>query len=367
MTTLRRRLRAWATSLALSVCGVLASFLLLELCLQLSQLILGSGASLYQSCGDCSYLYGPVPGVGGSNSFGLRGAEVSPRPAPDMRRILLLGDSVTHGESLPVERTYGRHLETLLNRERPTEVLNAGVVGYSAFNEARLYRDKLAALGSDTVIVQTCLNDIVEPELHWSVVSRVPFTIPDEAYPSAERRTPHVLPFLGSLLKLNPLHRSQLFRGLVTLSFSFQELYIQNHVGVDRDGQFWPTYISGQSLSDFTPLLDYGSPESRWLRTQYDLLAESVSAHGARLHLLIVPLSYQLLPGYPLAPEDMFTRYCNERGLACLNLRQALQGHAPEEIFIQNNGPALMPDVWHFSQRGHELVAQALADFLSTT
>ncbi|MBI4845219.1 MAG: hypothetical protein HY810_01900 [Candidatus Omnitrophica bacterium] len=70
------------------------------------------------------------------NSLGIRDKEYSTPKPKDTYRILIIGDSVTFGTEYPLEITYPKVLEKLL-QERPLhkdkfEVINAGICGYNA-------------------------------------------------------------------------------------------------------------------------------------------------------------------------------------------------------------------------------------------
>ena len=64
------------------------------------------------------------------NAAGYRGPERNQSPEPGMLRIVLLGDSITFGMGVCEDQTYA----ALLDRAVPkAEVLNFGVIGFSAF------------------------------------------------------------------------------------------------------------------------------------------------------------------------------------------------------------------------------------------
>lgn len=108
-----------------------------------------------------------------TNSRGIRGPDYSERPAQDVFRILIAGDSVTMGSGVREGSTYPVVLERLLNESdeahparrvgRRFEVLNLGLAGVNAgFSTVRLER-----LGDvyhpDLTIYGFTLNDIEGP------------------------------------------------------------------------------------------------------------------------------------------------------------------------------------------------------------
>ncbi len=91
------------------------------------------------------------------NSYGFRDHEFPIDKPEGVCRIVALGDSLTFGQGVPVEGTYSKKLEALLNRERGSgrrfEVLNAGVQGYNTVQEAIVLRHRVLPLRPDFLIL----------------------------------------------------------------------------------------------------------------------------------------------------------------------------------------------------------------------
>jgi len=87
------------------------------------------------------------------------------KPAREFR-ALMLGDSVTMGFGVTYAETFSAQLEGLLaardRRFASHQVINAGVHGYSTFQEKRLLERSLR-FGPDIVFVGFCMNDVTEP------------------------------------------------------------------------------------------------------------------------------------------------------------------------------------------------------------
>lgn len=101
-----------------------------------------------------------------TNEAGLRSPPLAAAAAA-ARRILVLGPSSAMGWGVPEEATYSRRLEALLRRKRDgtsVAVVNAGEIGYSAWQGLRLYRSApLRTLKPDVVVVAYGAND---PDVH---------------------------------------------------------------------------------------------------------------------------------------------------------------------------------------------------------
>jgi lysophospholipase L1-like esterase len=98
-----------------------------------------------------------------TNALGLRGPEPGLRE-PGGLRILFVGDSVVFGHELRSSDTLTVRLEEVLrsSMRRPVEVINAGVPGYSTFQEVIVIRRLAAVLEPDLVLLGFCLNDVTE-------------------------------------------------------------------------------------------------------------------------------------------------------------------------------------------------------------
>jgi lysophospholipase L1-like esterase len=103
-------------------------------------------------------------GVLKTNAQGMVGPVVGPK-APGEFRIVVIGDSYTVGGQVPYEQTFPAVLERDLHDAgySNVRVINAGVGGYTTFNESRLLQEDLSWLQPDLVVVAAFLgNDISE-------------------------------------------------------------------------------------------------------------------------------------------------------------------------------------------------------------
>ena len=99
------------------------------------------------------------------NGKGLRGPELDYAKPPDVIRILYLGDSVTFGYKLEnYEQTFPYRIETLLENRltNKIETINAGVGGYSPWQEYMYLEREGIKYNPDLIVVSFVLNDITE-------------------------------------------------------------------------------------------------------------------------------------------------------------------------------------------------------------
>lgn len=95
------------------------------------------------------------------NHQGFRDLDVEIPKPDDQFRILLLGDSFIEGESVEVYETASWRLEALLQQEigRDVDVINMGVMSYSAIQYARLLEKWTDTLEPNLVIVAIDMSD----------------------------------------------------------------------------------------------------------------------------------------------------------------------------------------------------------------
>jgi len=94
-----------------------------------------------------------------TNAFGQRDVERALGKAPNMKRIILLGDSVVEGLGIrQLEDTMSAQLQRLLGTAQ-TEVLNFGVSGYNTRAEVELLREKGLQFDPDQVVLVFVSND----------------------------------------------------------------------------------------------------------------------------------------------------------------------------------------------------------------
>jgi HEAT repeat protein/lysophospholipase L1-like esterase len=99
------------------------------------------------------------------NRDGMRDREHAVEKRPGVRRVMVLGDSVTLGYGLRPEEAYPQVLQDLLDAHGlSAEVFNVAFSGWSTRQERIAYERIGRRYRPDDVIVAVCLNDI--PEIH---------------------------------------------------------------------------------------------------------------------------------------------------------------------------------------------------------
>ncbi len=175
------------------------------------------------------------------NRFGFRERDFSiPKPL-GMRRIMVLGDSLTFGTGLSVESRFTELLERQLNttdRGGRVEVLNFGVSGIDTARELTILDEHIDRVAPDLVVIGFCINDpqprqqnyAVELErfrLLFSAITNLKLLRLNHLSGFLERRTDQLLRNLGAV----PQHDEALDRVYVADSLEWQS-FCQTLAGI---------------------------------------------------------------------------------------------------------------------------------------
>lgn len=93
------------------------------------------------------------------NDAGFRDRDY-PKTTTNTTRIICVGDSLTYGWRVPLDRTYHKQLEKLFRKQGySVDVMGMGVPGYNTVQEYHLIKDKALDFNPDILILQICPND----------------------------------------------------------------------------------------------------------------------------------------------------------------------------------------------------------------
>src|SRR5690349_12730456 len=170
VTKSARRL-SWGARIGLVFFGLFLTCAMLEVGLRVASAIrerrarevmnaTGSKAGEYWAIFDPDLGYRGNPNFGGMNSDGLRDHPIGPKAG--RFRVLQLGDSIAYyGDN--VEDTFVGHLRADLARRpnlRPVDVVNAGIPGYTNYQELLYLKKYGLSFQPDLVAIEFCLNDL---------------------------------------------------------------------------------------------------------------------------------------------------------------------------------------------------------------
>lgn len=244
-----------------------------------------------------------------TNAWGLRGGPVNESPAPDRRRVLMLGSSIALGWGVPEERVVSNLLQAKFEAAgQNVEVLNAGIGNYNAERYVERFLHRLTPLKPTDLLVLTFVRD---------------------AEPLAQGG--------GNFL----LRNSQL---ALTAWTVVNRLF----------GENGETSLVAHYQRIYAP----GSPAVARMNAEFAKLAAYAREHRLRVTLAMVPDIHNL-DHYPLLfVHDIFGKTAHDNGFAFVDLLPALKGIASSEIWAMPGDP-------HPNARGHALMADAIYPVLA--
>ena len=333
---------------------------------------------------DKPYLYGMNPEHDRINRHGLRDNDFEIEKPVNTYRILVLGDSIPFGDSVRSAWTFPNRLEALLNEtykhtNTQIEVINSGVSGYTPYNELHYYLSEGRKFDADLVILSFCMNDIVNPRLHWNISHKAIKHIPSAAIPnksydstviqpllkerdeSAKRKLKETKSFITTAISQTKTYQYT-FAQVSKLFPTNEQKAIQSHQA-DLQMEI-PVYITGEDNISIELLTKPDNEEWLWLTNIYNQVRHATDEDDVPLVLAIFPLAYQLDPNYPHFPQKLFAKYCKETGTSCVDMLDTFSTHGKEKIFMLGKWGGW--DIWHLTADGHMVTAQAIQAHLQT-
>lgn len=337
------RTRAWLVNLALLAATLIAIFAVCEAVVRIVETAQSAGEdpSAGWAIYDANLGYRPRPGVRDINAQGLRGPPVE---TPKRRfRILVLGDSVAYygddpGDTFPgqLQRALGHDTQLV-----PAEVLNAGVRGYTNYQELQYLKHYGVALDPDLVGVAFVLNDLPRILHSFKVengkIVGQQYAFTDEAVRSVDSplyqlaRKSHFLVWL---------------RRQLTIFDSLIDLYAGKHFSFE-----------------YRPDFSMAWQERPWrdVEAQLGEMVQLGRERGFRLFLVAFPFGEQLRPDY-LARDRAYVTY-PQKQLADITSRL---GIAYLDLFPElDRARDIEPDNIHLTKRGRVVAGERIARFLA--
>ncbi len=280
-----------------------------------------------------------MPPGGKNNSLGFKNREIGAKP-PGTCRVLFLGDSLLYLGDLSEGGTY---LEALEDRMRAAlgdhyEVINAGVPGYTTYQEVELLHEYGYDFDPDVVFLGFVLNDLYQPYLHR---------------PSTE----------GTLAvdpnaRLTRFDTHGLLGDVFGWSYAAHELVLGFEVLTARMSDH-PRFNFDYREDLFLAWKDYG-----WRDTEPLLagLANELDARHLPFYVMLFPVREQVRPSAleldrerVLLPQRRLRQFLARRGLPMLDAQPAL---------LEHGGDALFVDHLHLKPEGNAVIADFLSGFV---
>jgi lysophospholipase L1-like esterase len=290
---------------------------------------------------DADLGYRPRPGYDGWNELGLRDDALA-RPKRKFR-VLLLGDSVPFYGDTPAD-TYPSHLERALAENEalaPSEVVNAGVRGYTNYQEA-LFLEKYGVTAEpDLVGVSFVLNDLHRILHQFKVVDG---EIVGQTYAFSSESQRRV--------------QSPVYRVLAKSHFL---VWLRRQLAVFDD--LIELYAGDQFSFELRPDMATAWQEAPWrdVEAQLARVRDLGAQRGFRVFVVAFPFADQLRPDY-LQRDAAFMRFpqrklaevCGRLGIPVLDLFEELDAAQDFE-----------DDRIHLTAAGRRRAGERIARFLA--
>jgi lysophospholipase L1-like esterase len=282
--------------------------------------------------------------AGGRNSLGLRNQEVAPK-RPGTLRILFVGDSLVWSGETSSGDLYTKVLEQRLNARSMNkvhfDVINAGIPGYTTYQELEFLKIYGLDMEPDLVVLGFVFNDVYYKYLHKPTKEKV---LGRE--PAAHLHHFNTDSFPGLLFA-----RSHLAHQLVSMG----EILWKRIVGR-------PVFPFERRGDIYLAWKHYGWDHARTLiRDMHSLLREQ----GVPLVVLVFPVSDQvndeyrnLDQAYVFYPQRKIREICDEYEIPMLDLTEAI---------YREGGVKVFRDYLHLNERGNDVVANELQEYLVDT
>ena len=266
----------------------------------------------------------------GINSLSIRhGNIVTPKPH-GLYRVLVLGDSIPWDKE-----GFVSDIDEILGKERPVEVINAAVPGYTAYQELLFFKRFLGQTEPDLVIWTYCLNDNHQFLHRFDEKARMLLT--DEA--------------------LNSLKSTSTFDKFVSRSYILSDLKLRL---LARRNQHQECKFPWECVPDF----NIAWKDEPWSRYEAYLseMKHLTTQMQSRLAILVFPYEPQLEEydrgretEYVLKPQRRINALCEKYDVPCLDVFPA---------FYKRNSVKLFRDGIHLTREGHQLTASLIDTFL---
>lgn len=291
------------------------------------------------------------------NKFGMRDYERTIAKEAGVTRIAVLGDSAAEGLQVPLEETFPVVLEKMLNADakfngsgKRFEVLNFGCAGYSTAQEVLQYESQVAQFAPDLVvlfynykdsaesIIDNTMRAVSEPKPYFYLNQKGDLAL-DNA----------VMEGRADELKPNPvfdwLRRNSRIYGVINQTQFSLAVNDKRYVKLKQ----WFMQMQHKQRPKIAPA-QYGqqNPEAVVAKL-VERLNNQVKAGGGRLVLMMFPNTI----GYKdLAREQaMFSKMAQTDNFDYLDLSKP---------FIDHKNKSELVIEYHFSQKGHKLLADLL-------
>jgi lysophospholipase L1-like esterase len=290
--------------------------------------------------------------------------EYAARPAPGVRRVAVLGDSMTFGWGAEDDQTYPAQLESILGAAAGSrvavEVINAGYPGTCLGEKAAWYARGVRPFHPALVIL-TLLGDDVDGDLFWRVfaVDAAGRAVPNP--PSARGPGPRAAGSTRSVFQSLPGYE---------LLAERSELFALVRAAATRVASRERTTALGQAPATPEAVARFRGEGLALLAAELRWLRDRVGEDGADLAVVLVPFRESVYPASgwwadelrwkTAAVAEAADRTCREMGVPFRDLTPALVDRSRSSAApLYHEGAETHP-----TPAGYRAIAEEVAGFL---
>ncbi len=283
---------------------------------------------------------------------GFRGPDRPHVPAPGVRRVVVLGDSMTVAVATDEERTFVRLLEERLNAagQERWEVLSFGVSSASTGQELVVYREVASRYHPDVVVCAFYAgNDLADNSVRLTRAPRLYFDLDARGELTLQSTGPGPSPIADWLDQHSRFYVWQKTKGMILRAR-----------GRALGGSIDPGHRVFETAID-------DDLAHAWRITEVLLrrLRDDAAANGSRFVLAIVPCAEQVEDDVwqelvTQAGPRKLDRERPERALVEMAARHGITVVPMAEAFRQASGDLFLNHRDHLNDAGHERVAEEL-------
>jgi lysophospholipase L1-like esterase len=287
------------------------------------------------------------------NNKGLKGPVLSYAKQPNTYRILFLGDSVTFGSCLRYNYTFPYQIEAIMKNRfsLDIETINAGVDGYSPWQEYIYLKKEGTRYNPDLIVVSFVLNDVTEK---FRTLKK---------FGGTENAGIGFQLFMSRAPIKSFLDRRIQRSGLV---FLVKRLIIGANFGFKENTQEAAKKIQQYNIRELVFRSNSPHIVKAWQVTLANLskIFDFCHKKGIPVLMVVFPANFQFdSPEISDAPQKIVTKFANEKNVPVLDLFPILLREIKtkkwnaRDLFLDD-------DELHLNQHGAKIVAKIISSFI---
>ena len=308
------------------------------------------------------------------NSKGLRDKEYPYEKKEGIFRILVLGDSFTEAFQVPLNDSFCKVLERLLNQgNRHFEVINAGIGGVGTDYELLFLQQEGLRYDPDLVLVALFPNDVIENYRSKEILNNKETELP--LYYGKRGPIVAIKQFLADHSHAFNYFGSLAIEHLPGLTDFLVDLELIGAVPVEKTTKGVPLHHSVLEV-------EYSSQiKQAWAVTErlFEHLAKEVQTHDRRLAVVSIPYReqvYESLWAQQLArpemrrrqwnlnkPDEFLAKHLRNVGVPLLRLLPELKNFSRDQALYYGVDGAIADGHWNAS--GHRLAGELIHQWLT--